>query len=109
MKKKIVIVVLILLMIIILIIGSILLVRYYKYKNFIGTYTLDKCEMKKIDFPLFSEKLYLSLYDIKNDQDTPYISSMKRIAQYPELFEAVGDNNRVLINNIINKEKIKRR
>jgi len=64
---------------------------------------------KKIDFPLFSEKLYLSLYDIKNDQDTPYISSMKRIAQYPELFEAVGDNNRVLINNIIHKEKIKRR
>ena len=42
MKKKIVIVVLILLMIIILIIGSVLLVRYSKYKYFIGTYTLDK-------------------------------------------------------------------
>ena len=42
MKKKIVIVVLILLMIIILIIGSILSVWYYKYKNFIGAYTLDK-------------------------------------------------------------------
>ncbi len=78
----------------------------YDGTPWIGKFLLpENCKKEKIDFPLFSENLYLSLYNRAEDQDNPFVSSMKRIAQYPELYEAVGDKNRVLIDNILNEEK----
>lgn len=63
--------------------------------------TLDKCNKEKYDFPLFTEFSYLWLYDRKDDKDTVFNSSMKRIAKYPKLYNAVGEDNRKLIDSIV--------
>ncbi len=66
----------------------------------------ERCRMEKIDFPLFTDKSFLRLYNSTIDNDTPFISSMKRIAKYPELYEAVGAENRALIDKILSEEII---
>ncbi len=63
--------------------------------------TPDQCKKKKSSFPLFSSGTYLWLYDPDKDEDSVFNSSMKRIAQYPELYNAVGAKNKALINNIV--------
>lgn len=67
---------------------------------------LENCKKGKLDFPLFSEERcgYLSLYDRAKDEDSPFVSSMKRIAQYPVLYDAVGPQNKALIDNILSSE-----
>lgn len=63
----------------------------------------ENCEEKKTDFPVFYDEIasYLRLYDMANDKDTVFNSSMRRIAQYPELYNAVGTENQKLIDEIV--------
>lgn len=60
------------------------------------------CRKVKIDFPLFTESNYLWLYNL-TDKDSPFISSMKRIASIPELYNAVGYENQQLIEKVISE------
>ena len=67
--------------------------------------SVDNCEKEKTDFPLFKDGIgsYLWLYDRGEDKDSDSVfnCSMKRIAQYPELYHAVGSENQAIIDEII--------
>ena len=69
--------------------------------------SVDNCEKEKTDFPLFKDGgSYLWLYDKEEDKgsDSVFNCSMKRIAQYPELYHAVGSENQAIIDEIILNE-----
>lgn len=70
--------------------------------------SVDDCEEDKTDFPLFKDGIasYLWLYDRRKDKGagSVFSSSMKRIAQYPELYHAVGSENQAIIDDIILNE-----
>ncbi len=70
--------------------------------------SVNDCNEKKTDFPLFNEggASDLWLYNIRKDKgdESVFNSSMKRIAQYPELYHAVGSENQAIIDKIILKE-----
>lgn len=67
------------------------------YKN------LGACSKIKTEFPLFNTNEYLNITSIlKGFENYGYEASMKRIAQYPLLMEAIGESNRIKIYNLIN-------
>ena len=81
---------------------------YVTYDNRIAVSyfpSIDTCKSKKTDFALFSESNYLNLYNRCIDNDTPFNSSMKRIAKYPKLYNAVGKENQKLIDSIVQMEQ----
>ena len=60
----------------------------------------ENCKKEKTKFPLFTESNYLRIHNL-TDKDSPFISSMKRIASIPELYNAVGYENQQLIEKVI--------
>ena len=91
-------------------------VRYFQQprvtndgKKVVSWYSkVNDCNEDKADFPLFKDGIgsYLWLYDRRKDKSVGSVfdSSMKRIAQYPELYHAVGSENQVIIDKIILSE-----
>ena len=78
----------------------------YNGEKVVSMYSnVDDCEEDKTDFPLFKDRTasYLWLYDIRKEKGA-FSSSMKRIAQYPELYHAVGSENQAIIDDIILNE-----
>ena len=63
--------------------------------------TIDECKNKKVEFPTFTDNRYLRLYNAEKDKEPAFICSMKRIAQYPELYSAVGVQNQALIDEVL--------
>lgn len=75
----------------------------YDGDSWVGFFAHFKnCRKVKTQFPLFTESNYLWLYKL-TDKDSPFISSMKRIASIPELYNAVGYENQQLIDRIVSE------
>ena len=66
--------------------------------------SVDECFKDKVDFPVFSEFRYLFLYNRLTDKETVFNSSMRRIARYPELYNAVGEENQKIIDKVVQSE-----
>lgn len=83
--------------------------RTYGGEKVVSFYSsVNDCEEEKTDFPLFNDRIasYLWLFDRRKDKgdESVFNSSMKRIAQYPELYHAVGSENQAIIDEIILNE-----
>ena len=62
--------------------------------------SFEKLHEEKVDYPIFATNMYLYLHN-PNDYRHPFICSMKKIAEIPELYDAVGPLNRALIDMIV--------
>lgn len=59
------------------------------------------CSNEKVEFPVFKNTNFINLYSRKKDEDTPYVSSLKKIYCIPDLFDIVGPGNQLLINEYL--------
>ena len=74
----------------------------------VGAYChLSDCSNQKVEFPLFTSANFLNLYSRKKDNDNPYIASLKRIYDIPDLFDIVGASNQNLISDVLSYESEK--
>ncbi len=66
---------------------------------------LKDCVKEKVDFPPFGENCYLWMYNPSyarksGRESNSFLTSMEKIARYPEIYNAVGLENQELIDSI---------